>query len=99
MLAIIGIAAVFAAVIAGFLLEGGNPYVLFQPAELLIVFGATGGIILVANPLGVIRKMGAGALSAFRPAERTHNVFLTHFRMLYAVFQFVPRAGIIQLDV
>jgi hypothetical protein len=37
MYALIGIAAVFAAVLGGFLLENGNPYVLFQPAELLIV--------------------------------------------------------------
>ena len=37
MLAIIGIVVVFVAVLGGFLLERGNPYVLMQPAELLIV--------------------------------------------------------------
>ena len=40
MYALIGIAAVFAAVFGGYLLESGNLYVLFQPAELLIVGGA-----------------------------------------------------------
>src|SRR3954447_621019 len=98
MLAIIGIVAVFAAVLGGFLLERGNPWVLFQPAEMLIVVGAAIGIILVANPLSVIRKMGAGALSAFRPAARTHQVFLRNIRMLYELFQYAQRAGITELE-
>ena len=37
MLALLGIAAVFAAVLGGYLLEKGNPWVLLQPAELLIL--------------------------------------------------------------
>jgi chemotaxis protein MotA len=98
MLAIIGIVIVFGAVLGGYMLEHGNPYVLLQPAELLIVVGAAGGIILVANPLAVIRQMGVGALSAFRPAARNHHVFLRHIRMLYEVFQYVQRAGIVDIE-
>jgi chemotaxis protein MotA len=98
MLAIFGIVAVFAAVLGGFLLERGNPYVLFQPAEMLIVVGSAAGIVLVANPMAVIRKMGAGAVAAFRPAARTHDVFLQHIRMLYEIFQYAQRAGIIELE-
>src|SRR4051812_13238275 len=98
MLAILGIAVVFAAVLGGFVLERGNLMVLFQPAEILIVVGATLGIILVANPMDVIRKMGAGVLLAFRPAARTRQVFLRNMRMLYEVFQFAQRAGINELE-
>jgi chemotaxis protein MotA len=76
MLAIIGIAAVFLAVIGGFLLEHGNPWVLLQPAELLIVVGASIGIVMVANPPGLIGRMWRGALAAFRPPVRTPAVFL-----------------------
>ena len=49
MLAILGILLVFAAVIGGFLMEQGNPWVLMQPAELLIICGAGAGIVLVSN--------------------------------------------------
>jgi chemotaxis protein MotA len=98
MLAIIGIVVVFVAVLGGFLLERGNPYVLMQPAELLIVGGAAAGIVMVANPPDVIRKMWCGAVSAFRPAVHTPKSFLRNLRMLYEVFSYVQRAGIIELE-
>lgn len=98
MLAILGIAAVFLAVFGGFLLEKGNPWVLFQPAELLIVGGAAAGILVVANPVAVIRRMGRGVRAAFRPAVRTPQVFLMYMRMLYEVFVYSQRAGIVELE-
>jgi chemotaxis protein MotA len=98
MLAILGIAAVFLAVIGGFLLERGNPYILFQPAELLIVAGAAAGILVVANPPAVIRKMGAGMLAAFRAPKYTQQSFLRHMRMLYEVFIYAQRAGMMELE-
>lgn len=98
MVAILGIVAVFLAVFGGFLLEKGNPWVLFQPAELLIVGGAAAGIIVVANPLPVIRKMGRGAVAVFRQPRRTPAVFLSHMRMLYEVFLYSQRAGIMDLE-
>ena len=98
MLAIIGMVVVFAAVLGGFLLERGNPYVLIQPAELLIVGGAAAGIIMVANPAGVIRRMWDGAVSAFQPPVHTPKSFLRNLRMLYEVFSYVQRAGIMQLE-
>jgi chemotaxis protein MotA len=98
MLAILGIAAVFVAVLGGFLLEKGNPWVLFQPAELLIVGGAAAGILLVANPVDVIKKMGRGVVSVFRPPVRTTQVFLDYMRMLYEVFVYSQRVGIVELE-
>jgi chemotaxis protein MotA len=93
MLAWIGILLVFGSVIGGYLLEHGNPYVLIQPAELLIIAGAASGIILVANPLAVIRKLGHGVMAALRPSSRTRQSFLSHLRMLYEVFAYAQRSG------
>jgi chemotaxis protein MotA len=93
MLALIGIVLVFAAVLGGFLLERGNPYVLMQPAEILIIGGAAAGIILVANPWSVIRKMARGAALVFRPSERDRQTFLDRLRMLYELFVFAQRSG------
>src|ERR1039458_2073607 len=98
MLAVIGIAVVFLAVFGGFLMEQGNPWVLMQPAELLIVGGAAAGIILVANPPALIRKMVRGARDAFREVAYGRQVFLLHLRMLYEVFCYVQRAGIVALE-
>jgi chemotaxis protein MotA len=98
MLALLGIAVVLLAVFGGFILEKGNPYVLMQPAEVLIVVGAAIGIVLVANPPAVMRKMARGAFAAFRPPVHTSGSFLRYLRMLYEVFSFVQRAGIIELE-
>jgi chemotaxis protein MotA len=98
MLAIIGILVVFLTVFGGFLLEKGNPYVLFQPAELLIVGGAAVGIVLLANPPKVIGKMWRGALAAFHPSAHTSESFLRNLRMLYEVFGYVLRAGPVGIE-
>ena len=73
MLAILGILLVFAAVIGGFLMERGNPWVLMQPAELLIICGAGAGIVLVSNSPAGIRKMLRGFSAFFTRASVTPN--------------------------
>lgn len=71
MLALAGIVIVFLAVLGGYLLERGNPYLLLQPAEFLIIVGAAAGVTLIANPPRVIRKMAQGAAGVlFGPGLR-----------------------------
>jgi len=98
MLALLGVVAVFAAVLGGYLLEHGNPWVLLQPAELLIVVGAASGTVLIANRPNLIRKMITGARDAFRAPPRGRESLLRSLRMLYEVFAFVQRAGIAALE-
>jgi len=84
---------VFVAVLGGFLLERGNPYILMQPAEVLIIVGAAAGIILVANPWAVIRKMWWGVARTFRPPVHSRASFLRNLRMLYEIFVYSQRSG------
>ena len=98
MLALVGVIAVFVAVLGGYLLEKGNPWVLLQPAELLIVLGAAIGTILIANRPSLIRKMLAGARDAFVAPPYGREFLLRHLRMLYEVFGFVQRAGIAAME-
>jgi chemotaxis protein MotA len=99
MLAFLGILLVFAAVLGGFLMERGNPWVLMQPAELLIICGSGIGIVLVANSPVVIRKMLRGIVLVFRPRSHGSRTFLRHLRMLYEIFVYSQRAGgIMQIE-
>jgi chemotaxis protein MotA len=93
MLSLLGIAVVFAAVFGGFVMEHGNPWVLMQPAELLIILGASVGIVLVANPWVVIRRMVSGTIQTFRPPAHTRKSYLQNLRMLYELFVFSQRGG------
>ena len=66
MFAIIGIIVVFGSIVAGYLMEHGNIRVLIQPAELVIIGGASVGTLLVSNPLHVIKKIAGGIGGVFR---------------------------------
>jgi chemotaxis protein MotA len=98
MIALLGISFVFAAVFGGYLLEKGNPWVLLQPAELLMVGGAALGIVLVANRPKVIRKMARGVWAVFSRPRHSHDTFLKCLRMLYEVFVYAQRAGMMGLE-
>jgi chemotaxis protein MotA len=98
MLAIAGILIVFFAVLGGYLLEQGNLYLLVQPAEILIVVGAAAGITIVANPVRVIRKMVYAARDALRAPTLTRPALIRHLVMLYEVFGYGQRAGVMSLE-
>ncbi len=101
MLAVAGIALVFLAVFGGYYLERGNPWVLFQPAEILILVGAAAGIALVANPPRVLRKIGRGILGVVRQSRApalTCATLLRRLVMLYEIFGYAQRAGIAQIE-
>jgi chemotaxis protein MotA len=98
MLALLGIALVFAAVIGGYVIEKGNPYVLFQPAELLIVCGAAAGIMLISHSPATIRKMIRGTLSVVFPRTPGRVAYLRGLRLLYEIFGYLQRAGALQLE-
>ena len=98
MLALIGMAVVILAVFGGFLLESGNLFVLLQPAEVLIVVGAAAGIMLVSNPPSVLRRIWQDSRWIFRRSPHNRESFLRHLRMLYEVFAYAQRAGMMQLE-
>jgi chemotaxis protein MotA len=93
MLALLGIGLVFVTIFGGYLLEKGDPWVLMQPAEFLIIGGAALGIILVANPPTVLRKMLTALREAFHSPRHTRESYLLHLRMLFEVFSFTRRPG------
>lgn len=51
MYALIGIVVVIGAVLGGYLMGHGNLAVIFQPAEIVIIFGASLGSFLVFNKI------------------------------------------------
>ena len=65
MIAIIGILIVFGAIAGGYLMEHGKFLVLFQPAELVIIFGAAVGTVFIANPLPTLIEIGKGLVGVF----------------------------------
>lgn len=98
MFVIIGVVLVFFALISGFMISGGNPLSLFVPAEYWIIIGAAMGSMLIANPLSTVKKIISGALATLKPPKVSKAAYLDLLKMLYELFQFAKREGLIALE-
>jgi chemotaxis protein MotA len=98
MFSIIGILVVFGAVIGGYLLEHGNLAVLFQPAELVIIGGAAGGTVFIANPLPVLKGMLGGLKSVFGGDKFSKAVYMESLQVLFQVMQKARKGGLPALE-
>lgn len=98
MLAIVGIILVFLSVIAGFLIEKGHILVLIQPAELLIVAGAAMGTLLVANPVHIIKGIGAGLMGVLKGSPFDKARYLRTLKMMYQFLNKVRKEGLLSVE-
>ena len=98
MFAIIGIVIVIGAVIGGYLMEHGHLAVLMQPAELVIIFGAAVGTVLIGNPLNVVIKMLKMIGAVFASSKFTKAFYLENLKMLNEVFGYARKGGMAKLE-
>ena len=98
MFAVIGIVVVFGAVVGGYLMEHGNVKVLLQPAELLIIGGAAGGTVLIANPLHILKQIAGGITSVFTGSKFTKQRYLDSLKMMYDLLNKARREGLMSLE-
>jgi chemotaxis protein MotA len=69
---LIGVVIVFLAVVGGYLLEGGNLALLWQPIELLIIGGAAAGAFLISNPMSLVKSTVKAAKGTLSNAHHTN---------------------------
>lgn len=98
MFAIIGIIIVFGAVLGGYLMEHGNVKVLLQPAELIIIAGAAGGTVLIANPLHVLKQIIGGVIGVFKGSPFTAARYLASLKLAYQLLNKARRQGLMSLE-
>jgi chemotaxis protein MotA len=98
MFAIIGILVVFGSVIGGFLMEKGHIMVLLQPAELLILVGAAGGTLLVANPMHIIKGVVAGLMGILKGSPFNKARYLSTLKMMYQFLNKVRKEGLLSVE-
>lgn len=98
MFALIGVVAVFLAIVGGFLMEGGNLRVLLQPAELVIIAGSGLGTLLVANPLPLVIGIFKSVLGVISGSKYNKNFYLESLKMLSDIFQYARKSGMAKLE-
>src|SRR3984893_8735203 len=98
MFAIIGIVIVFGSVVGGYLMEHGNLKVLIQPAELVVIGGASIGTVLIANPLHILKQIAAGLAGVFGGSKFTKQRYLDSLKMMYELLNKARREGLMALE-
>jgi chemotaxis protein MotA len=98
MISIIGIVIVLGAIAGGYLMEHGKLLVLFQPAELVIIFGAAVGTVVVANPVPTLTRIGKGFAGVLAGSPYTKAFYAENLKMMYELFTYVRKAGTAKLE-
>jgi chemotaxis protein MotA len=98
MLAIVGIVIVLCAVVGGFLMEKGQLLVLVQPAELLIIAGATVGTLLAANPMHILKSIGDGLSGVLKGSRFDKQRYLSTLKMMYQLLNKVRKEGMLSIE-
>jgi chemotaxis protein MotA len=97
MLLIIGALVVTASIVVGYLWEGGQLLVLNQPAEFLIIGGASVGSLLIGTPMSTLKQLVAQCLRLFgAPSGKAEYVDL--LSMLFKLFKLAQHSGIMALE-
>lgn len=98
MFVIIGLVLVFAAMLGGYMMHGGNLLVLFQPSEFIIIGGVAFGSMLIANPMHIVKGVFAGVMKTLKGPDVNKEAFLDLIQLLYETFQFAKKEGLIALE-
>lgn len=98
MISILGLLIVLGAIAGGYLMEHGKLLVLFQPAELVIIFGAAVGTVIVANPLPVLIRIGKGMAGILGGSPYNKAFYADNLKMLYELFTHARKAGTAKLE-
>jgi chemotaxis protein MotA len=98
MFVIVGVIVVFAALIGGFVLAGGNIVTLLVIPEYIIIIGVAIGSLLIGNPLPILKRILNGIIGAFKGQKTKPTDYIELLKMMYEVFQFAKREGLIALE-
>src|ERR1051326_8306803 len=98
MISIIGILIVLGAIRGGYLMEHGNLLVLLQPAELVIIFGAAVGTVVIANPIPTLIRIGKGIAGVFGASPFGKDTYVDGLKMLYELFSHARKSGLAKLE-
>ena len=98
MFVIIGFVVVFACMLAGFMMVGGHPASLWHVNEVIVIFGCILGSMIAGNPLSTFIASIKGGIGALKGPAINKQGYIDLLKMLYEVFQFAKREGLIALE-
>ena len=98
MIVIVGFIVVIASVCLGYLMEGGIFAVLLQPAELVIIFGAAIGAMLISSTRNSLSLIVRGLPRAIAPAHIGREDYLEALTCLSRLLGKSRREGLMSIE-
>ncbi len=90
----IGAIIVVGMVMGGYILHGGQMRVLVQPEELMVIFGAALGAMVIMAPMPIIKMMFGQVIRAFTGGgAKKKSDYLDLLQMLFRMFQVFRKDG------
>lgn len=98
MTVILGAIIVIVGIAGGYAYEHGNFSVLWQPAEIFIIFGAAIGSLLIASPIKVLKSIAIKIKGVFKPKVYNKEKYIEVLSLLYEIFIKMRKEGIIAIE-
>jgi chemotaxis protein MotA len=98
MLVIIGYTIILLSVFGGFALSGGHLYALFQPLEMLMIFGSALGSFVVGNNRKVIKAAFVAAFSTLKGTHYPKKFFVELLSLLYEITNKIRKDGVLSIE-
>lgn len=89
----VGALVIIACVFGGYAVHGGHLHVLWQPSEVVIIFGAALGSFIIANPMSTIKMGVSKAAKAWFGKGASKADYLELLQMMFQLFQIFRKDG------
>jgi chemotaxis protein MotA len=98
MLIVVGFVVVLLAVFGGFVLQDGHLAALFQPYELLMIFGGALGAFVIANDRKALSLTWHSLPMLFKGSRYTRELYMSLMALQFDVLTKVRREGLMSLE-
>jgi chemotaxis protein MotA len=98
MIVIVGCVVVLGAVLAGFMMAGGQLMALVHPSEIVTIVGAATGAIIVMSPKKILVGLFRGILQSIKGTPYNKQAYEELFKVMYDLFRTARRDGLIALE-
>lgn len=95
---IIGVLMVLGAVVGGYLASGGDLLALYQPFELVIIFGGALGAFVIANPGKVVKEAAIGLPGLLKGTKYNKQIYMDLLGLMYTLFSKSRKEGLMALE-
>lgn len=98
MLLIIGTVVVFGCIATGYTMHGGKFGILWQPSEVVIIFGAALGALIISNPGHVLKGLLKGIKGVLKGAPHSKAAYIDMLIFLFNICKLMKAKGMLEVE-